>query len=793
MAKPSKATLVEPLPPRTTRQTRASVEPSERARPATRAARNNPGTADTAANANANAKRRGRSKKGVEPPALAEVEEDTNIDQAQLDAQLQAQAQLQDEHAVDAEDLERRRISRGNASVISGTTAKTSFSQEETSRMDPEVMIDVLPGLLSSCEELLRLLIPHGSETNPVIWKEIRTSGSRHSKLYHNRLASINVHKPNFGSQEYISPRHVLKALLGVADTTNIPEEPWRPDNFIFKINLTQMLNSLLIVCDPSDWAEEHTSMLERLHTWFLDAIAGREFSYETLSFFLELSAHVTIARLDAHINSEPHFSPHAVIESQFFDDEDRLVHFDSLGLQTVDEEVRNDAVQRIRESVDDMKKPFPVDNATNATASNGRLKAIYRWDALGRSAIEYAESRMRDLHERLEQAGGTTSILEGLAEETERRANEKIAQGIRQSVGKQSSKGRSSFGGKNNLARIREMEKQAQMAERNASAPAPTAQMTATAGTQQEPSRSSDAAPQRSLQANAAEVAQASASSRAHHNGKQKARWTDPQPSAQRISPIPGDSPRPMQKGRGDSAMPSSSRPAKRGYEQVEDEEEVPDPTQDDGFQVDTRDLTAADARRRQVSFPNAPRPQARATSSAAPPRSTSTSVNPGPSPAKRQRKNPGSSMPDPIQPLGAGDDDIPQDQIWARQKAMSKFNRIGTVDRAPQRRTEWSEDEENALIELIEEHGEGGISYAGLKTIDNDLPPDERRLSRRTAEDMRFKARNMKVVMLQADGRLPENFVHVVLGKKEIEKVRSRGIAYEQERIRGLRFDVD
>jgi len=99
---------------------------------------------------------------------------------------------------------------------------------------------------------------------------------------------------------------------------------------------------------------------------------------------------------------------------------------------------------------------------------------------------------------------------------------------------------------------------------------------------------------------------------------------------------------------------------------------------------------------------------------------------------------------------------------------------------------RTPWSQEEDNALIDLIEEEGGDGISYAKLKSIDNMRGPDAR-LAKRSAEDMRFKARNMKETYLKGRSIMPNNFNYIVLDKKAINKLHSLGIDYRQERIRG------
>lgn len=624
--------------------------------------------------------------------------------------------------------------------------------------MDHEVMLDVLPGLLTACEELSRLIIPQGGNTPTETWKEIRRSGSRHNKLYNNRISTINVHKPNFGSQEYISPRHVLKALLGVNDVTDIPAASWRPDPLVYKINLIQMLNSVLVTCDPAAWTDECTYALERLHSAFLETIAGSEFSYPTLEFYLLLSAHFTIAQLDSHIYSEPHFEPHAIIESQFIDDDGNLIHESSLGLANASDEEQEEARTRIQDLVGNLQGYFKTNNAVNARAANNRLKANWQWDELRSQAIEYADARMQVLNERIERAGGTQQILLDLGAEIQRRVNEKDAQALRQKLGK-GSKNRKSFGGVASLAKLREKERQVEAAPSSAPAPAaqkPAAhatQVAAVAALQAQPSNS---APHRSLQADVADFA--SSTAQAKRNGKQKARWTDPQPTAQRVSPI-AESPRQTQNARSLLSAPTSSRLGKRGFDEMEEDQGVPDPTQDEGFQVDNRDFASADERRRQVNFARPARPQPPPQSSPRAEASGSTahmprpsfgrpSAEPRPSPSKRQRTNPGSAIPDIPPPPGVDDGDLPPEATWERAKTLAKINRLtAAADRQPRGRVHWEDDEEEALIRLIVEHGTGGISWAGLKKIDQ---ADENVLASRNAEDIRFKARNMKVSYL-------------------------------------------
>ena len=91
-------------------------------------------------------------------------------------------------------------------------------------------------------------------------------------------MDSLNIPKHSFGSTEYIQPSIVLRALLGVPNMREVPEGPWRPDSVIYKINLAQMLNSMLITL-PGNGSTDITTAgytaIEHLDLHFASAIAG--------------------------------------------------------------------------------------------------------------------------------------------------------------------------------------------------------------------------------------------------------------------------------------------------------------------------------------------------------------------------------------------------------------------------------------------------------------------------------------------------------------------------------------
>lgn len=696
--------------------------------------------------------------------------------------------------------------------------------------MDADIMIDVLPSLAHDADKFARLLAPNGSDTSPATWKDIRRTGTKLSKLYQHHQIPFNLHKRSFGTQEYVRPRNVLRALLGVQPMDEVPSPPWRPDNILLKANLAEMLNTILVVCDNDQWTSTGSDALERLHAAFPDAIAGGEFSFNTLAFFLDLTAHLTIRRIDASIESEPNFSPHAVIDNLFFDDDGAFRHMEDLGLTHASGNDQKRALESIEQAAEGLKNPFNTGGA-GTTAANGKLKAKYRWDYLRTHTLKFYEQRTNRLSRRIARAGGIEQILQVLAREVEQGTSQRQADEIRQNAQKHTSTPRASLAG---MAALKGMEDS--LMEQDS---APAASVAAPVGpiepvepmepiepvepieqpttdaphvdiAEQDFAKISDIPPKPAAQPIAPSDFRSTSSYHDRQLQRQKkspqrpkGRFIDPQPNAVRLEwnedgESQQASPRPAFGQGTQSRHPQSLAKGKRTLAEMEDESYLPDPTQDEGFQTDTRDMSAADQRRKEVTFARDSRPAPRypsidPVSSAAGPSNyvSSTAPEARPSPNKRQRLNPGSSLV-PFNELPPTGTDLPGHEQYSRAKIYARQHSAVANTRKPQQmRRPWTAEEESALMELIEEHGGEGVSYAVLKNIDA-ARQEQAMLTHRSPEDLRFKARNMKVTMLLGLSRdgLPMNWEHIVLDKKAIEKVRSRGVNYVQERQRGLLF---
>lgn len=159
----------------------------------------------------------------------------------------------------------------------------------------------------------------------------------------------------------------------------------------------------------------------------------------------------------------------------------------------------------------------------------------------------------------------------------------------------------------------------------------------------------------------------------------------------------------------------------------------DVQDPSEDEGFQTDQRNPPIHRPRPRSSAVPNqAPAP----IESTQPERRRRTPEDD--SPNKRQRRNPGQL----VEPFRSTGDEV----IDSYGVAYARTRQINALTIKPQRgRKPWTNAETGALLRLIRDHGK---SFALIKRIDKAR--DNPELEDRTPEDLRFKAREIKVKFL-------------------------------------------
>ncbi|KAL8807421.1 MAG: hypothetical protein Q9182_000760 [Xanthomendoza sp. 2 TL-2023] len=204
------------------------------------------------------------------------------------------------------------------------------------------------------------------------------------------------------------------------------------------------------------------------------------------------------------------------------------------------------------------------------------------------------------------------------------------------------------------------------------------------------------------------------------------KGKFIDAQPGAERVA---WESQDPQ------SSLPSTSRQEAVQHTQDQDSESQSEPSEDEGFQQDKRQVTRTKKRNA------APRDDG---------------ANPlGSSPAKRARHVQERPPPAEADTLGStlerhdnlNEPPRPSQIEVYREVNSSAKHRVASQPKKPQTRTPWSEEETSRLQELIEEYG---ISWKLLKELDAEHARGAE-LKDRDQVALKDKARNMKMDYLK------------------------------------------
>ncbi|KAK6435700.1 hypothetical protein LTR95_008112 [Oleoguttula sp. CCFEE 5521] len=691
-------------------------------------------------------------------------------------------------------------------SGYSGTTAKTTFSAEEVAQLDLDNIVDALEDLDTISGKVLDDLMSAEPDVRRIVWKDIATAGTRAQKAFQRHSRDFAAQKEYYASPEqvYIRPDIVLRALYAVNTVEDVADDAARPDAIIEKANLARLLHAVIVeVQDPLHPTIDELKALETAEMWFPRAIAGNEWSNEAFDLSLALSAQLAIQNA-ASFAEDPNYDPQGVATSTFYEVDDEGtqnyrheldLNMDQLPAQHVDE-----ALDRVAQLVNELKKPFHSEEPAVAIQV---LRAQFPWSDLITAAEDYYITRRLQLEGQIAALGGVKSLTTSLQAMLQEKSELSQLRSLRTSIGAGTTPKKTA-----NISDIKAAKAAYLAASRQtapAQAPAPTAPMVVVSQPgQQAPNAAGqddyhvlEDEPAVNSPSNARMIAQLSAvqdKARARNVSGNRARsfldpqagatreqWTDPQPSqASQQQPIPVSS------SNIDPALRRYS-PGKRPREEGPSDESW-DPTQDEGFTQGNIDTAAADARRAQARrLQHQPRPSASARPAGPSPQRPRPNELRAP---KRQRKNPGSAIP--IEPIQRPDPDAgtppqptPYEQ-YENARVLAKMTRLNVGHTQQSRvRQPWGPEETQQLLSLIETNDGDGISWAALKARDRE---DDNILGRRTAEDLRFKARNMKVELVLSEIEIHENWRSVVLGKKEIEKLSSRGIPYYQDRIRAV-----
>lgn len=677
--------------------------------------------------------------------------------------------------------------SPSRVSAVSGTTVRTTFSQEEANELDSDIMLDSLKSLHTASEELLKVLIPSGVDDLRAVWEEISTEGTRPFKLYQKRLSAFKLYKSDYTTaQNYISPTNVARSLFEVHTVDEIPQDAPQPDSVLRTANLAYLLHMLLVEIGSPDTSEDEVAeILETADQALPLVVAGPSFDDLAMKLSIAITTQVAVSRM-ALLLEDPNYNPQGIATHAFFSEDDDGTqfyrHHHALHLDTLDQEHQAASLARITDIVDALKKPFGIDSQMDPNDALDFLRETYPWASfIDDDLLPYYLDRKRQLDQIVQHAGGIDSLDNQVKNAVAGRDDLKHFQALRASLGQAAGRPKRSAA----PDEIQQLRALAQANAAHAATPQPmaaVAQMTAPAAMNQptnadaagslfvpieqfdEPATAPPAASRDIHDLSQFQNLKNSQAQRASLPSKGKARsFNDPQIGARRVE---WDEDQPSQSyalkqspGRSRYAPQSSLGKRSRAEDEPQSSfdkrtrlEEDWDPTQDGGpqddeeaFETKISDNAAANERRRQAhTIVQHARPALSQPVHAGTPDARPRSMQSSP-----QRRNPGSAVPDPddIPASGSG---LSRAQEYQQATFIAKQERVLHARGPPRDRRVWTDVETEALMQYIENWDEeDNLHYVAMKRLD-DSADGMNVLGSRTAEDLRFRARNVKVNLL-------------------------------------------
>ncbi|KAF2226566.1 hypothetical protein BDZ85DRAFT_51537 [Elsinoe ampelina] len=697
----------------------------------------------------------------------------------------------------------------GRFSVGAASMYSTTFSQEEVENLDLDAVLGSLPDLDSMADAILATAAPPDASLEDLMQQvqRLNDENSAARKYLLGRVRTFSRMQGDFGKQTFINPEHVLRALLDLAPGSVLENAAWRPDDVLYKANLVSFLQIIFESRTTDKIIQTMTTMDSqgindllaslKSESNFMGLLGESQLVDATCSLALEIRIQLFIHTIMQGFYDEPLEKTLARIFLYDLDNgepgfPDEISISD---IRTWDNAVDAGNSQDFYESVVKHVNGLRMLIASchdDLDLALSTLREENSWDAFCGRALSWVQMRHQELNRMIDERGGTESIAEQLRREVESVQNQNDP-ALDPAIGGTGGP-RSSGATRNGIAALKQRMRRAVQQPTPPSQPAPAQaqqsqsepnqpQVIVDDGEEMHPQFIADL---RNYNAGGADVFPVDndppqavngrggsgidlarrerliSDAQQNRAGQENRRFVDRQPNATR--PTWTDT---QQSQAQQNTSPQNSYPAtypvvsparsRRTY----DEMDSPEVSQDQSFQTDPRVHGAP----QRAPAANMTASSAAGNRDTRPRTAGMTDASQGRVP-ELQRTNPGQAIP-PYNPNGthlSGAGFLEHATQVARQNAPMR-----ATPRQPRPRTGWSNDENQALMDLMAIYG---CAWSEIKKADQS---GSNTLSLRTAEDIRFKARNIKLTVLQGPGpdAMPPGFEDVPLGKKEIEKL--------------------
>ena len=326
-----------------------------------------------------------------------------------------------------------RTVGHGEASqrlsAISGTTAITSYSMQEPTQVNSEVLLDALPELSYASDQILSMFAPlYDSDTvDAKILYELQNLESRHGKKLQRLDSTFRVSKDVFGTEPYINTSLAVRALLGSKQTPKARDVPWRPDSILEKSNLTTLVTTAILHRQNS---QQSGHMFEKLDEDFPSPFLQRFVSspaesvamagcsillQDTLWVALELRTQICMMLL-ARYAHQPNFDPDIVLHQTFYESKEKLKGWRVEGMQSDNLSIQFQ--EQILQRVKNIRQKFPEDEndlRNGISVDLDLLSSTFPWSAFVMQIISWSRLRLVEIERQLIVHGGADSVVKAL------------------------------------------------------------------------------------------------------------------------------------------------------------------------------------------------------------------------------------------------------------------------------------------------------------------------------------------------------------------------------------------
>lgn len=305
---------------------------------------------------------------------------------------------------------------------MSGTTAVSSTSEQpgDTDKSFDDVCY-ALPHLYEAAEDMLECLAPEGANVDDLssTIEDLKVADSQLSKALKRSEGSFRSQLGSLTESQYINPTVFLRAVLKPRTIAERDASIWRPDDILYKANVTNVAKHFATLEGGTDEAYEVLRDLDLKFPYFFSSAigpaeglkpsGGSDLVQETIDLALLIRTQLFIAEL-LREKDEDDFEPDQILATVFYKDPDseesevRGWKFPLAGEDAPSEEdIQQHTLRRITH-IQTMLKDGDVDLTS--------LQAEFSWSAFQVAALEWVRERNSEINDALDGRGGARSVV---------------------------------------------------------------------------------------------------------------------------------------------------------------------------------------------------------------------------------------------------------------------------------------------------------------------------------------------------------------------------------------------